>query len=109
MATPPRKPGEIRRSSDIDVERVASRPVERRAHRRQGGLFDQEAPTFTAPCVPTLVRTPPSGSDWPHEIKHDGYRVCCVLDRGKVGIFTRHGLDWADRMPGVSAALAALK
>jgi bifunctional non-homologous end joining protein LigD len=108
MAKRPRKPREIRRSSDIDVERVASRPVVRRADQRQGGLFDQ-APAFVAPCVPTLVRTSPSGQDWLHEIKHDGYRVCCVLDRGKVGIFTKRGLDWADRMPGIAAALADLK
>ena len=27
---------------------------------------------FIAPCLPTKTDKLPSGSDWPHEIKHDG-------------------------------------
>jgi bifunctional non-homologous end joining protein LigD len=30
---------------------------------------------FIDPCVPTLAAKPPSGPDWVHEIKHDGYRL----------------------------------
>src|SRR5215472_3230522 len=30
---------------------------------------------FIAPCLPTKTDKPPSGSDWLHEIKHDGFRV----------------------------------
>jgi ATP-dependent DNA ligase len=28
---------------------------------------------FIDPCIPTLAAKPPSGLDWVHEIKHDGY------------------------------------
>jgi bifunctional non-homologous end joining protein LigD len=30
---------------------------------------------FVDPCIPTLAHKPPSGPDWVHEIKHDGYRL----------------------------------
>ena len=28
---------------------------------------------FIDPCIPTLAAKAPSGPDWVHEIKHDGY------------------------------------
>jgi hypothetical protein len=30
---------------------------------------------FIAPCLPTKTDRLPSGSQWLHEIKHDGFRV----------------------------------
>jgi ATP-dependent DNA ligase len=30
---------------------------------------------FIAPCLPTKTDKLPSGSDWLHEIKHDGFRI----------------------------------
>ena len=30
---------------------------------------------FIAPCLPTKTDKLPSGSQWPHEIKHDGFQV----------------------------------
>ena len=30
---------------------------------------------FIAPCLPTKAHTLPSGGQWLHEIKHDGFRV----------------------------------
>jgi bifunctional non-homologous end joining protein LigD len=30
---------------------------------------------FVEPCIPTLAYKVPSGPDWIHEIKHDGYRL----------------------------------
>jgi ATP-dependent DNA ligase len=30
---------------------------------------------FIAPCLPTRTTTLPSGSQWLHEIKHDGFRI----------------------------------
>jgi ATP-dependent DNA ligase len=30
---------------------------------------------FIAPCLPTKTDKLPSGSQWLHEIKHDGFRV----------------------------------
>jgi ATP-dependent DNA ligase len=33
---------------------------------------------FIAPCLPTKTTTLPSGSQWLHEIKHDGF---CIIAR----------------------------
>jgi ATP-dependent DNA ligase len=30
---------------------------------------------FIAPCLPSSAPQAPSGADWLHEIKHDGFRV----------------------------------
>ena len=38
------------------------------------------------------------------EGKFDGYRTQLVLDKGKVTAFSRRGLDWTDRYPGVITA-----
>jgi hypothetical protein len=37
---------------------------------------------FIAPCLPTKTTTLPSGSQWLHEIKHDGFRVRAGVGRG---------------------------
>jgi bifunctional non-homologous end joining protein LigD len=31
--------------------------------------------SFIEPCLPTTARKPPTGQNWIHEIKHDGYRM----------------------------------
>jgi bifunctional non-homologous end joining protein LigD len=98
MPKQPRKPRAIKRTTDTKPERIASRIVGSRPDLRQAGLFDLP-PTWIAPCLPTLVRTAPTGPNWLHEIKHDGYRTVCVIDQGNVSIYTRRGHNWADRMP----------
>jgi ATP-dependent DNA ligase len=35
---------------------------------------------FIEPCLPSPAEKPPSGSNWIHEIKHDGYRVMALRD-----------------------------
>jgi hypothetical protein len=40
------------------------------------------------------VERPPSGPQWVHEIKLDGYRMAARLDNGRVQLLTRNGLDW---------------
>ena len=57
----------------------------------------------------TLVKTPPPGDEWLHELKFDGYRMLCRIDRGKVRFLSRHGKDWTAKFPAVAeAATAAL-
>src|SRR5258708_21516494 len=49
---------------------------------------------------PARVRTaarPPSGPDWVHEIKHDGYRLIVRRDGKAVRLFTHRGHDGTDR------------
>jgi bifunctional non-homologous end joining protein LigD len=56
----------------------------------------------------TLVKTPPDGDSWVHEIKFDGYRFGSRLDAGKVNLISRNGNDWTARLPAVTAALKEL-
>jgi bifunctional non-homologous end joining protein LigD len=65
-------------------------------------------PDFVPPSLATLREEPPRGASWVHEIKFDGYRMQARLDRGKVRLLTRKGLDWTDKFPNVAAAVAKL-
>jgi bifunctional non-homologous end joining protein LigD len=51
---------------------------------------------------------PPSGPQWMHEIKLDGYRIAARIDNGRVQLLTRTGLDWTDKYPSAIGALAKL-
>jgi bifunctional non-homologous end joining protein LigD len=64
---------------------------------------------FIAPCIPTLAAKPPSGPDWVHEIKHDGYRLIVRRDCKAVWLFTRRGHDWTDRYPSITTVAAKLR
>jgi bifunctional non-homologous end joining protein LigD len=56
----------------------------------------------------TLVKSPPAGDRWLHEVKFDGYRIGCVVERRRVRLFSRRGNDWTDRFPEVVAAVRGL-
>jgi ATP-dependent DNA ligase len=60
------------------------------------------------PCLPTAAPVPPSAPDWLHEIKHDGYRIVALRNGERVRLISRRGLDWAWRIPVVTAAIKAL-
>jgi bifunctional non-homologous end joining protein LigD len=47
---------------------------------------------------------PPSGTDWVHEIKHDGYRLIVRRDGPTVRLYTRNAYDWTMRLPAIAAA-----
>jgi len=64
---------------------------------------------FIPPLIPTLVEEPPAGEGWIHEIKHDGYRVQIIVDRGRARGFTRNGLDWTKRFGPVIDCAAGLR
>jgi bifunctional non-homologous end joining protein LigD len=67
-----------------------------------------ELPRFVEPSLPTAVETAPSGADWVHEIKYDGYRVQVRIENGRIALLTRKGLDWTERFPAVAKAAASL-
>jgi bifunctional non-homologous end joining protein LigD len=63
-------------------------------------------PRFIPPQLATLRPKPPSGADWLHEIKFDGYRSQIHVSAEGTRIFTRKGLDWTKRFTGIAAAWA---
>ena len=65
-------------------------------------------PQFIPPQLSQPVEKPPSGPQWLHEIKLDGYRMAARLDNGRAQLLTRTGLDWTHKYPSVVAALANL-
>ena len=64
---------------------------------------------FIAPCLPTSALQPPSGDDWLHEIKHDGFRVIARKSGERVRLYSRPGNDLTDRFPLIAGALARLR
>jgi bifunctional non-homologous end joining protein LigD len=67
------------------------------------------SPGFIEPCLPSAAERPPSGPDWVHEIKHDGYRLMARRDSVGIRLLTRNGHDWADRYPAIVEAVNKLK
>lgn len=66
-------------------------------------------PGFIEPCLATLQANPPSGPEWLHEVKFDGYRIQAHLKGGEVRLLTRSGLDWTKRFgDDIRDALASL-
>jgi bifunctional non-homologous end joining protein LigD len=57
------------------VKRSAPQAVEAGQSRRDAPL-----PQFVTPQLSLSVKTPPSGSQWVHEIKLDGYRMAARID-----------------------------
>jgi bifunctional non-homologous end joining protein LigD len=52
---------------------------------------------------------PPSGSNWIHEIKHDGYRLMARRDPVGIRLLTQRGNNWSARFPLVVEAVNNLK
>ena len=66
-------------------------------------------PTWIAPQLCKLATKAPSGAQWVHEIKLDGYRMAARIEGGRVKLLTRSGLDWTAKYPATAAAFAKLK
>jgi bifunctional non-homologous end joining protein LigD len=65
-------------------------------------------PEVLSPQLALLAREPPEGDDWLHEIKHDGYRMLCLVEKGEARLLTRRGHDWTERFPAIGRAIEAL-
>ncbi len=64
---------------------------------------------YNAPELATLVEETPSGKDWVHEIKYDGYRLMAFVKGGQVLLQTRGGKDWTHKFGTLADALGKLK
>src|SRR5262249_53331353 len=76
-----------------------------------GHMLQRTLPAgFIAPCLPTKTTTTlPSGSQWLHEIKHDGFRIIARKSDGRVGLYSRPGNDFTRRSPLIVEALERLR
>jgi bifunctional non-homologous end joining protein LigD len=90
------------------VKRVRKRSKATDSAAGLAGAPKTALPAFVEPCLATLSDKAPNTANWLHEIKFDGYRLEARLDKGKVKLLTRRGLDWTRKFPSVAAAIAAL-
>jgi bifunctional non-homologous end joining protein LigD len=60
------------------------------------------------PQLALLVKSPPAGDDWLHELKLDGYRIGVAVDRGRVTLMSRRNNEWTDDFPLVVAGAQKL-
>src|SRR5262245_10943284 len=64
---------------------------------------------FIAPCLPTKTDKLPSGSQWLHEIKHDGFRIIARKKDARVRLYSRPGNDLTYRFPLIVETLKRLR
>ncbi|WP_442754289.1 DNA ligase D [Methylocystis sp. JAN1] len=65
-------------------------------------------PDFIPPQLCETAETPPPGAEWIFELKYDGYRLELATGSGGAVVYTRTGLDWTNRFPGLARAAFAL-
>lgn len=53
-------------------------------------------------CLPTPSTAVPSGPDWIHEVKYDGYRLRVERDGDRVRLITRGGYNWTKKYPWIA-------
>ena len=64
---------------------------------------------FVWPCLPTSAPRAPSGRDWLHEVKHDGFRVIARKAGERVKLYSRPGNDLTWRFPLIVEATVRLR
>ena len=104
-------PDSVASGRSLDEIAVGKAPGKPAAKARKPATRGKKAamPDFIPPMLATLVNAAPSGARWLHEIKFDGYRVQVRIEKGKVTLLTRSGLDWTGKFgKSVIAALEKL-
>jgi bifunctional non-homologous end joining protein LigD len=76
--------------------------------KKLAGARKAKLPAFVAPQLATLVKEPPSGNFWLHELKFDGYRMLCRIDRGKVTVWSRNEKEWTGKFANVEQSVKQL-
>jgi len=71
-------------------------PIETYLYRMRKSAFE--------PCIPAPATKVPTGKDWIHEIKYDGYRLIVQRDGKTVRLFSRNGHDLTRRYPWIAEA-----
>ena len=102
--------------SKPDAVKKLSRPKNARL-RSLKSVPAEKFPGFVSPQLATQTAAPPTGNDWVHELKLDGYRIQIQLRRKEktsnanvhATLLTRKGLDWTRRMPQIARAAEQLK
>lgn len=118
--------GDVARASTEDLERAGAGKVRKKgldtvptgkARRRDWaakaialpGARKGPGPTgWFEPQLAKLVTAPPTGEQWVHELKWDGYRILATIRDGKASLWSRNALDWTAKLPDIRTAVEAL-
>jgi bifunctional non-homologous end joining protein LigD len=87
-------------NGEVLTKAVPSRAKSRRGLRKAAGVM----PAFIPPQLCERVTRPPTGQEWVHEIKLDGYRMQLRIADGEALMRTRKGLDWTAKFAAIAEA-----
>ena len=65
-------------------------------------------PEFIYPQLATLVDKPPTGKEWLHEIKFDGYRILAFKKGEEVSLKSRNNKEWTEDLNPIAQAIKKL-
>ena len=110
-----------RAAEEADDGRPQAAPTDTRSERtstrgKHGGESEGESgktvrtamPSFIEPQLAQLVDRPPSTMGWGHELKLDGYRLQLRVEKGRVVLRTRTGLNWTEKFGAIANAARGL-
>src|SRR3977135_4248672 len=102
--------------SSLRAPMPQSTPIDRRAHVQRRKVKSTASipesahpPTWIKPQLTRLVDEAPTGKDWVHEIKYDGYRMHARLDGGQIKLLTRTRPRRSHRYRRTIEALGSLR
>jgi bifunctional non-homologous end joining protein LigD len=76
--------------------------------KRAGSKSGVKLPAFVQPQLATLVKKPPEGDGWLHEIKYDGYRIIAAVSGDAVEYYSRSGKDWTAKFDALTPSFGKL-
>ena len=76
--------------------------------RRRSKAHVNAMPRFVEPQLCKRAGRPPTGGDWVHEIKLDGYRMQLRVEAAEAVMRTRKGLDWTEKFATIAQAARRL-
>src|SRR3954454_3978921 len=84
-------------------------PITTKELAKVSGARKAAFPDDFSPQLATLTSRVPSGENWFHELKFDGYRILAKIHNKKIALVTRRGNDWTDRFRSIADALSELQ
>ena len=63
---------------------------------------------FIPPCSPVTAKSVPTGPEWLHEVKFDGYRVQAHKVGSRAVVYSRNRHDFTERFPSIAELLRGL-
>ncbi len=91
-----------------EKEPTAQKKASRSSRPRRSRKSAAKVPDFIEPELCKLVEQPPSGDEWAHEAKLDGYRMQLRVADHEATLKTRKGLDWTGKFQPIADLAAKL-